>query len=345
MGCPAIRLCISGTNSAHLRCYRHAIALPIARAWAQSLVIVLDSDKQPQRILLVTGVLGAGKTTVLRTLEDMGWEAIDNFPIRLLDRLLETEPGSAQLDAGSPLAIGFDTRTRGFDPIRTIERVKRLTQRADLAVTTVFLDCGGAELARRYNETRRRHPMSEDKPAATGIAAERELLEPLRRWADVVISTTDFTVNDLQQAIREQFAAKSPQRTTVTISSFGFSRGTPPLADLVFDMRFLANPHWDANLRPMTGMDAPVGAFIRHDPAFAEAFERIRDLLLMLLPRFEANGKAYVNVAFGCTGGRHRSVFMAEEIAIALRGKGFSPTLLHRNLASRAADMIEGAQT
>ena len=299
-----------------------------------------ESDEQPQRILLVTGVLGAGKTTALRTLEDMGWEAIDNFPIRLLDRLLETEPGSARLDAGSPLAIGFDTRTRGFDPQKTIDRVKKLTERPDLSVTTLFLDCGGAELERRYNESRRRHPMSADKPAATGIAAERELLEPLRRWADVVISTTDYSTNDLQQAIREHFGAITPSRATVTISSFGFS----PLADLVFDMRFLANPHWDDTLRPMTGRDAPVGDYIRKDPAFDEAFARIRDLLLLLLPRFEAQGKAYVNIAFGCTGGRHRSVFMAEQIASALRDSGFSPTLLHRNLASRAADLIEGVQ-
>jgi UPF0042 nucleotide-binding protein len=304
-----------------------------------------EPDRPPQRILLVTGVLGAGKTTVMRTLEDMGWEAIDNFPIRLLDRLLETEPGSAQLDAGSPLAIGFDTRTRGFDPGKTIERVKRLAGRSDLVVTTLFLDCGGAELERRYNETRRRHPMSEGKPAATGIAAERELLEPLRRWADVVISTTDFSTNDLQQAIRGAFTSHTPQRTTVTISSFGFSRGTPPLADLVFDMRFLANPHWDDRLRPMSGQDAPVGEYISRDPAFAEAFTRIRDLLMLLLPRFEAQGKAYVNIAFGCTGGRHRSVFTAEKIASALRDAGFSPTLLHRNLGSRAADMVEGAQT
>ncbi len=304
-----------------------------------------EPDRQPQRILLVTGVLGAGKTTVMRTLEDMGWEAIDNFPIRLLDRLLETEPGSAQLDAGSPLAIGFDTRTRGFDPGTTIERVKRLAGRSDLSVTTLFLDCGGAELERRYNETRRRHPMSEDKLAATGIAAERELLEPLRRWADVVISTTDFSINDLQQAIRGAFTSDMPQRTTVTISSFGFARGTPPLADLVFDMRFLANPHWDDELRPMSGLDAMVGDYISRDPAFSEAFPRIRDLLLLLLPRFEAQGKAYVNIAFGCTGGRHRSVFMAERIASALREAGFSPTLLHRNLGSRAADLVEGAQT
>ncbi|MDK4805429.1 MAG: RNase adapter RapZ [Novosphingobium aromaticivorans] len=304
---------------------------------------------QPQRILLVTGLLGAGKTTALRTLEDLGWEAIDNFPIRLLDRLLETEPGqtagaAAGGDTATPLAIGFDTRTRGFDPQTIIERVKALLTRSDLSVTTLFLDCGGAELERRYNETRRRHPMSDDRPAASGIAAERELLAPLRRWADVVISTTDFTTNDLQQAIRQQFAALSPSRTTITVSSFGFSRGTPPLADLVFDMRFLANPHWDEALRPMTGKDAPIGAYIRQDPAYAEAYERILGLLLLLLPRFEAQGKAYVHIAFGCTGGRHRSVFMAEQIAQGLRDAGFSPTLLHRNLASRGANLLEGAQ-
>ncbi len=304
----------------------------------------MAQESIPQRILLVTGLLGAGKTTALRTLEDLGWEAIDNFPIRLLDRLLETEPGSARVESGAPMAIGFDTRTRGFDPARTIDMVKKLSQRKDLQVTTLFLDCAGSELERRYNETRRRHPMSEDKPAATGIAAERELLEPLRRWADVVITTTAFTTNDLQQAIRGQFGGETPAPTTLTISSFGFSRGTPPLADLVFDMRFLANPHWVDELRPQTGRDAPVGAFIQQDPAFAEAFARIHDLLLLLLPRYQEQGKAYVHVAFGCTGGRHRSVFMAEQIASALRDAGFSPTLLHRNLSSRAADMLEGGQ-
>ncbi|EGD57791.1 hypothetical protein Y88_3117 [Novosphingobium nitrogenifigens DSM 19370] len=295
----------------------------------------------PQRILLVTGVLGAGKTTAMRALEDLGWEAIDNFPIRLLDRLLETGPGTARLDDGAPLAIGFDTRTRGFDPQTTIARVKSLLERSDLSITTLFLDCSGAELERRYNETRRRHPMSEDKPALNGIVAERELLEPLRRWADVVISTSDYTTNDLQQAIRAHFSQTTPPHSTITINSFGFSRGTPPLADLVFDMRFLANPYWVEELRPQTGLDAPVGDYIRRDPAFEEAFARIRDLLLLLLPRFEAQGKAYVNIAFGCTGGKHRSVFMAEQIASALREAGFSPTLLHRNLASRAADLLE----
>ncbi|BBC73755.1 RNase adaptor protein RapZ [Altererythrobacter sp. B11] len=294
------------------------------------------SAENRQRILLVTGMLGAGKTTALRELEDLGWEAIDNFPIRLLQRLLGGEPG------GHSLAIGFDCRTRGFLPEEIIERVKKLAARDDLTVTTLFLDCAGTELERRFNETRRRHFLAQDLPVATGIAAERELLSPLRRWADVLIDTTHFSSNDLKLRIRELFAPTAPQEMTVTVSSFGFSRGMPPVADLVFDMRFLDNPHWDPELRPLTGRDPSVGEHIRRDPSFASAFARIRDLLLELLPRYAAQGKSYVNIAFGCTGGRHRSVFMAEQIAGALREGGFSPTVLHRNLGSRAAEMIEG---
>jgi len=307
-----------------------------------------QDDGARQRILLVTGLLGAGKTTALRVLEDLGWEAIDNFPIRLLERMIDTVPRQSDqtqplpAEERAPLAIGFDTRTRGFNPHDVIERVKALTRRSDLELTTLFLDCSSRELERRYNETRRRHPLAADMPAASGIMAERELLEPLRRWADSVIDTTPFAVNDLQQVIRERFSAARAQAMTVTVSSFGFSRGMPPVADLVFDMRFLDNPHWIDALRPLTGKNAAVGAHIESDPAFPEAYSRIRDLILMLLPRYANQGKAYVNVAFGCTGGRHRSVFVAERIAAALREAGFSPTLLHRNLGSRAADLIEG---
>ena len=294
-----------------------------------------------QRVLLVTGLLGAGKTTALKVLEDLGWEVIDNFPIRLLGRLIDS-PDAPAPDLRPPLAIGFDSRTRGFDAAKVIERVKGLTERDDIELTTLFLDCSGQELERRYNETRRRHPLAQDVPAAAGIAAERERMEPLRRWADMVISTTDYTTNDLQQAVRERFGQDAPQPTTVTITSFGFARGMPPIADLVFDMRFIDNPHWDPELRPQTGQDAGVGAYIAKDPAWAEAFARIRDLVLLLLPRYQAQGKAYVNVAFGCTGGRHRSVFTAEQIAAALREAGFEPQVIHRNLSSRAADAIEG---
>lgn len=302
--------------------------------------------RDTQRLMLVTGMLGAGKTTALRVLEDLGWEIVDNFPVRLLDRLIDTpqsDQTSASRDMRGSLAIGFDSRTRGFDPQSIIRKVKELGSRSDLQITTLFLDCASNELERRYNETRRRHPLAADTPVATGIRAERELLAPLRRWADILIDTSEFTSNDLQRAMRERFGDVDDADLTITVSSFGFSRGMPPVADLVFDMRFLDNPHWDPMLRPLTGEDAAVGEHIRKDPAYAEAFTRIRDLLLLLLPRYRAQGKAYVHIAFGCTGGRHRSVFTAGEIVAALRERGFSPTLLHRNLGARAADLLEGS--
>ena len=301
-----------------------------------------DSLPDRQRILLVTGMLGAGKTTALQELEDIGWEAIDNFPIRLLGRLLGREGERADGET-SPFAIGFDSRTRGFSPDRVIERVKGLSTRSDLEVTTLFLDWSTAELQRRYDETRRRHHLAHDVPVEEGIRAERELLAPLRRWADVLIDTTRFSSNELRQVIRQHFAGQTSAQMTVTVSSFGFARGVPPAADLVFDMRYLDNPHWQPKLRELTGLDKPVGAHIEKDEAFAASFERIRGLLLDLLPRYDAQGKSYVNIAFGCTGGRHRSVFIAEKIAAALREGGFSPTVLHRNLGSRAAELIEGS--
>jgi UPF0042 nucleotide-binding protein len=300
---------------------------------------MVDTGEQDRhRILLVTGMLGAGKSTALRELEDMGWESIDNFPIRLLDRLIRQDT------AAHPLAIGFDCRTRGFIPDEIIEQVKAYSADPQIALTTMFLDCAGHELERRFNETRRRHYLAQDMPVPSGIAAERELLSPLRQWADVLIDTSEFSVNDLKQAMREQFAQTAPREMTVTVSSFGFSRGKPPTADLVFDMRYLDNPHWVPGLKELTGLDAAVGAHIEADPVFASSFEKIRALLAELLPRYAAQGKSYVNIAFGCTGGRHRSVYSAEKLAGALRLAGFSPTVLHRNLGSRAAELVEGTQ-
>ena len=291
----------------------------------------------PQRILLVTGISGGGKTTALQVLEDLGWEAIDNFPIRLLKRLVARPDG--QHDR---LAIGFDSRTRGFVPHKVIELVKELSARDDLSISTLFIDCSSGELERRYNETRRRHPMAQDRPLLEGIRAERELLEPMRRWADMVVDTTEFSSNQLQQHVREAFTEEAEQPMTVTVSSFGFARGMPPLADLVFDMRFLDNPHWVEELREQTGLDAAVGKHIEGDPAFGSSFGQIRDLIISLLPLYRAQGKGYVHIAFGCTGGRHRSVYTAERMAEDLREAGFSPTVRHRNLGSRAIDEIEG---
>ncbi|MXO74524.1 RNase adapter RapZ [Altererythrobacter aerius] len=301
----------------------------------------LSQDLSKQRVVLVTGLSGAGKTTALRVLEDLGWEAIDNFPIRLLERLVVSEATSGE--PRPPLAVGFDSRTRGFVPQQIIARWKKLAARDDLDVTTLFLDCSGAELERRYNETRRRHPMALGRPVLEGIQAERELLEPLRRWAEAVIDTTALSSSDLQQAMRHRFADAPEEGMAISVSSFGFARGMPPLADLVFDMRFLDNPHWDPELRLLTGLDASVSAHIMRDPGWEDAFTRIRDLVRTLLPRYAAQGKTYVNIAFGCTGGRHRSVHTAEAMAQALREEGFSPTVIHRNLGSRAADQLERA--
>lgn len=309
-----------------------------------------DSLPARQRLLLVTGLAGAGKSTVLDVLEDLGWEMIDNVPVRLLKRLVATETGERAPDEQrGPLAIGFDTRTRGFVPGEIIALAKQIAERSDLAVSFIFMDCASQELERRYNETRRRHPLAHGRPVMEAIAAERELLEPLRRWAEIVIDTSALSAKDLQDHIRGMFASSAGSDggeagavpLTVTLSSFGFARGMPPLADLVFDMRFLDNPHWVPELREQTGQDPAVGAHIERDPAFAEAFARIRDLLLLLLPRYEAQGKPYVHVAFGCTGGRHRSVYSTELMAQALREAGFSPTVRHRNLGSRTAEEIE----
>ena len=212
-------------------------------------------------------------------------------------------------------------------------------------IATVFLDCGGAELERRYSETRRRHPLALDRPASDGIARERELLSPLRRWADHVIDTTSSTSNDLRLEMRTRFGERLSSAPTLSVLSFGFSRGLPRNADLVFDMRFLRNPHWDDTLRPMSGLDRQVADYVAADPAYEDAVSKIEDLLLLLLPRYEAEGKAYVTIAFGCTGGRHRSVHVTERIGERLRNAGFSPTVSHRDLASRPDDSLERTET
>jgi RNase adapter protein RapZ len=296
----------------------------------------------PQPILLVTGLSGAGKTTVLKTLEDMGWEAVDNFPIRLAGPLLDIPVTEGRSGPAVPLALGFDSRTRGFDPDALTNQIKLLQNRRDLNIMTLFLDCAGTEIERRYAETRRRHPLAQDRPAIDGIALERMLMAPLRRWAETVIDTTKLSTNDLQTEIRTRFASEASPHTTISITSFGFSRGVPHNADLMFDMRFLRNPHWDDVLRPMTGLDQAVSDYVKADPAYPDAVAKIRDLLLYLLPLYDAQGKAYVNIAFGCTGGRHRSVHVAEQFGKWLREAGFSPTVAHRNLTSRAIDALEG---
>ena len=295
---------------------------------------------RPNRILLVTGMSGAGKTTALKTLEDMGWEVVDNLPFSLLDRLLATRPSEGASGA-RPLALGIDSRTRGFKAQAIIDRMKSMREAKSENIATLFLDCTGAELERRYSETRRRHPLALDRPASDGIARERELIAPLRRWADHVIDTTASNSNDLRVELRKRFEVDQGGDPVLSLMSFGFARGLPRNADLVFDMRFLRNPHWDDDLRPLTGLDEAVGLYIRADTAYNDAVSQIGDLLLLLLPRYKAEGKSYITIAFGCTGGRHRSVHITETLSSRLRSVGFSPTVSHRDLATMADDAIE----
>lgn len=295
-----------------------------------------ESPLPEPRVLIVTGMSGAGKSTALEVLEDLGWETIDNAPIRLLEGLLTTGPA-----ADTPLAIGIDSRTRGYDPAEILALLDRLIAARRTTAGILFLDATSGAIERRYNETRRPHPLARGRPVADGIRAERELLEPLRARAEMVIDTSGYGSNQLQQVIRNQFGDAAAGSMTLTVTSFGFARGMPPLADLVFDMRFLDNPHWDPALRPQTGLDPAVGAHIAGDPAFAPAFARIRDLVLELLPHYAAQGRAYLTIAFGCTGGRHRSVYSAERMAAALREAGHDPTVIHRNLAAASTDATE----
>jgi len=300
-------------------------------------------SRAPKDILLVTGMSGAGKSTVLKTLEDLGWEVVDNLPLVLLERLLASPlPEGADGDS-RPLAIGFGAGTRGFEPERIVKRIKQLRDDHGHDVGTLFLDCSGGELERRYAETRRRHPLALDRPASDGIARERELLAPLRRWANRLIDTSSLSANDLAHQIRTLFAREGLGEPVLSVMSFGYARGVPSDADLVFDMRFLRNPHWDDTLRPGTGLDTDVAAYIAADCAYDIAMDQIETLLLTLLPRYRAEGKAYVTVAFGCTGGRHRSVHVADRMASRLRIAGFSPTVTHRDLATAPQDSLEDA--
>jgi RNase adaptor protein for sRNA GlmZ degradation len=283
-----------------------------------------------QPILIVTGLSGAGKSTVLRALEDAGHEVVDNLPIGLLDGLLAAA-------ALRPIALGLDSRTRAFDAKALAARVAALRD-AGRDVRLVYLDCADDVLIRRFSETRRRHPLAQDRPAIDGIRAERDLLGALKRSADLVIDSSDLSVTDLRARVTERFGGGFSPGLTVTVMSFGFSAGLPREADLVFDMRFLANPHWDAALRPLTGEDAAVAAFVAADPLYAGTLDRIDDLIRSLLPGYAREGKSYLTIAIGCTGGRHRSVAVARALSARLAEAGQTVALVHRDIAKQGSD-------
>ena len=281
-------------------------------------------------ILIISGLSGAGKSTVLRALEDAGHEVVDNLPLSLFDALIAGA-------TSRPLALGNDSRTRAFDAAAVGQRVAALRDPGRDA-RLITLECSDDVLIRRFSETRRRHPLALDRPAIDGIRAERELLSPLQRWADLVIDTTELSVTDLRMRIAERFGGGFSPGLTVTVLSFGFSAGLPRDADLVFDMRFLSNPHWDITLRPLTGEDERVSAHVAADPLYAPTLDKIDDLVTSLLPGYAREGKAYLTIAIGCTGGRHRSVAVARALAARLQAAGQNVALVHRDVAKQAGD-------
>lgn len=278
-------------------------------------------------LVLVTGVSGAGKTTALKALEDNGFEVIDNLPVALIPSLVSQQGGGA-------VAVGIDTRTRDFDAGKIFDLFQNLRQTAHLNARIVFLDCDDDKLIRRFTETRRAHPLAKNKSIVEGIAQERRLLEKLRTHADVVIDTTQMRAAELSKYIEKQVLRLAGKKMVVTVCSFSFRDGLPVSSDLVFDVRFLRNPYYDLSLRDLTGRDAGVADYIRQDPDFAPFFNKLTNLLDLLLPRYAEEGKSYLTIAVGCTGGKHRSVFTAESLYAWLSDKKTYTVLLeHHALA------------
>lgn len=282
-----------------------------------------------RHIIVLTGMSGAGKSHALKYLEDMGYEAIDNIPLNMLGLVARQVRGR---DVPQRIVLGVDVRSRDFAPERLFTTLKHWKQAEHQLVDLVFLESDDEVLQRRFTETRRKHPLALDRPIEDGIDLERELLAPVRDAADTVLDTTHFSVHDLKRYIRGKFAQEAGAELSLFVTSFSFRQGLPRDADMVIDVRFLKNPHYEEELRPQNGKDAPVAEYIQKDKDFAPFFERLTELLLPLLPRYREEGKSYFTVAVGCTGGKHRSVFVAEKLAAFLAAQGYKSGVRHRDL-------------
>lgn len=272
-------------------------------------------------ILFVTGLSGAGISTALKALEDCGYEVFDNFPLAHVQSLLN-ERGYE----GHPIAFGFDSRTRAFNPDRIIGMAK------EQSAKTIFLTATNASLQKRFSETRRIHPLAKDRTVTDGIIYEREWLSPLKDHSDRIINTTDLSVHDLKRMIEADFNLNGDtKRLSVTVMSFGYKNGVPREVDMVLDVRFLSNPHWVAELKPLTGLDKRVQDYINSDEGFIEFYKKTLDFISFLLPRYAHEGKSYFTIAFGCTGGKHRSVYLTEKLAADIQNIGYQTSIRHRD--------------
>ncbi len=286
-----------------------------------------------RRIVLVTGPSGAGRSTAIRVLEDLGFEAIDNLPMGLLLHLLEGPENDR------PMALGIDARNREFSTIGFIELAAKLRRMEQVDMSTLYLDCSDEVLLRRFSETRRRHPVAVDASPETGVRQEKELLAPIREFADMLIDTSPLNVHQLREEVERWFAPQSGRHLAVSIESFSYKRGLPRGLDMVFDCRFLANPYWRPELRAEDGRNPDVARYVQSDANYAPFFDRVVDLLRHLLPAYRAEGKAHLSVAFGCTGGQHRSVATAEAVAKALAEEGQQVAIRHREMERRSLNV------
>jgi UPF0042 nucleotide-binding protein len=287
-----------------------------------------------RRVVIVTGLSGGGKASVLRVLEDLGYQAVDNLPVPMIEQVVG--------DGERNLVIGVDTRTSGFNVVNILKTLVRLRGDPRLRPELVYMWAEETTLLRRYTETRRRHPMAPQGRVADGISLELHQTASLREAADLSIDTSDLPIPALRQLIEGHFgpdsAADAPSMV-VSLISFAYPQGLPREADLVFDVRFLRNPHYVPALKPHTGLDADVGAYVSADEFCGPFFDRLAGMVEMLLPRFAQEGKKYVSIAVGCTGGRHRSVYVVERLSahlaerIAECGIGWRLHVTHRELA------------
>lgn len=281
------------------------------------------------RAVLVTGASGAGRSTATRALEDIGFETIDNMPLSLVSRVFD---GPASMP---PLALGIDVRNRDFSVDAMVGLLEEVAVDSTIDAELLFLDCRSDVLLRRYSETRRRHPLAPSETPNVGIAREMELLIPIRERADHLIDTSDMTPHDLKAEIERHFGREGEGLLALSVESFSYKRGLPRGVDMIFDTRFLANPHWEVELRALDGRDSNVATYVERDARFGEFFSMLETMIIKLLPAFVDEGKTYLSVGLGCTGGQHRSVAVAEKLAKTLAEHGWQVSTRHRELERR----------
>jgi UPF0042 nucleotide-binding protein len=290
---------------------------------------MIAPDPTLRRIVFVTGPSGAGRSSALNVLEDAGFEVIDNLPMRLMPVLFE------EAEQSRPLALGIDARNRDFSTNSVIDLLGRLSSQPGVVAELLFLDCSTDVLLHRFSETRRRHPMAPADRPAEGVQAELELLGPLRARADVLIDTSGLNVHELRAEVEHWFAPGGKRHLSVTVQSFSYKRGLPRSVDMVYDCRFLKNPYWEPTLRSFNGTDAQVAQYVATDPRYAEFSQKILDMSLLILPACQEEGKSHFSIAFGCTGGQHRSVTLAESHALQLADAGWQVSIRHREIMAR----------